>query len=61
MITVRGRKVSFSGKDAVKFQKIADDLGMSAEDALTGMLWEKIMQEARAGIFKRAKERKSGK
>jgi hypothetical protein len=59
MIIVRGRKVYFTGKDAVRMRKGAASLGLSEKAAFTGMLWERVMQLARQGAFKKAK--KTGK
>jgi hypothetical protein len=56
MIKVKGHKVYFTGKDAKTFKEAADSLGLSTQDLLTGCLWEKIMQEARNGTFKKAKK-----
>jgi len=56
MITVRKRKVFFKGKDAVLMKKMAANLGMSEQDAFTGMLWEHIMRLAREGVFKKGKK-----
>jgi hypothetical protein len=58
MITVRGNKVCFKGKDAEQFKKLAANLGLSEQDAFTGMLWERIMQLARQGIFLKQKKAK---
>lgn len=51
MITVRGCKVYFRGKDATVFKAAAKSLGLSPQNLLTGTLWEKIMQYARDGVF----------
>lgn len=53
MITVRGKKVYFKGKDAKRMKQLAKDLGMSVQSAFTGLLWEQIMRFARQGVFKR--------
>ena len=55
MINVRGNKVYFTGKDAVRFKAAAKELGLTVQDTLTGLLWEKIMSLAREGLFLRVK------
>lgn len=56
MITVRGRKVYFKSRDASRFKMAAAHLGLSEQDAFTGMLWEHIMRLAREGLFKDSKK-----
>lgn len=56
MITVRGKKVTFTGKDRKRMETIAKDLGLNVQTAFTGMLWEHIMRVARWGLFKRNKK-----
>jgi len=55
MITVRGRRVYFKGKDEKMMKEMAANLGMSEQDAFTGLLWEHIMRLAREGVFKKGK------
>lgn len=55
MITVRGRKVYFKGKDAKLMKGLAKDLGMSPQHTFTGLLWEHIMRLARQGVFRKGK------
>jgi len=56
MITVRRNRVYFKGKDAIRFQKAADYLGLTVQDAFTGMMWEHIMRLAREGRFRDSKK-----
>jgi hypothetical protein len=56
MITVKGLRVCFKGKDAANMRKIAASLGLSEQTALTGLLWEHVMWLARQGVFKKAKK-----
>jgi hypothetical protein len=51
MITVKGLKVIFTGKDAKQFKSMAKQLGLTPQEALTGLLWEKVIDEARKGAF----------
>jgi hypothetical protein len=51
MIKIRGKIVTFTGKDAKRMKMLAGELGLSAQDTLTGCLWEHIMLLARRGVF----------
>ena len=55
MIKVRGRKAIFTGKHARQIHQIAADLGLSEQEAFTGILWEHIMRSARSGVLKEKK------
>lgn len=50
-IKVKGRTATFTGKDKVFMQTRSKELGLSAQDFFTGMLWELIMRKAREGSF----------
>lgn len=61
MIIVKGHKVVFTGKDKALLKKGAKNLGMTPQNCFTGLLWEMVMRQARAGEFKNGKKVKSKK
>lgn len=50
-IKVKGRIVTFTGKDALFMTKEAKELGLSEQALFTGLLWEAVMRYARNGVF----------
>jgi hypothetical protein len=51
MIKVKGRIVTFTGKDAIWLKRESKALGLSQQDFFTGMIWEALMRSAREGAF----------
>lgn len=51
MIKVKGRIVTFTGKDLAFMKKDAKRLGLTPQNWFTGMLWEMVMRKAREGVF----------
>ena len=51
MIKIKGRVVTFSGKDYLALRKISKRLGLSMQNVFTGMAWEYIMAKAQKGDF----------
>ena len=51
MIKVKGRIVTFTGKDLKNLKELAYKYGLSMQDMFTGVLWETIMRKARDGAF----------
>lgn len=45
MIRVRGRNVTLTGKDAAAVQKVADALGISADEAFANIMRDMIKSE----------------
>jgi len=57
MINVKGNKIYLTGKDEQRVKEEAKRLGLSAQDLVTGLLWEMFMRKAREGVFvKREKQ-----
>ena len=56
MITIRKNKVYFKGKDSKQLKEIAEYLGLTPQEAFTGLMWEFIMREARNGTFTKNKK-----
>lgn len=51
MIKVKGKIVTFTGKDAKWLERESKAVGMSRQDFFTGCMWEAIMRFARKGAF----------
>lgn len=51
MIKMVGRKMMITGKDHKIIKKHAKQMGMTIQNFVIGMLWEKIMKDARAKVY----------
>lgn len=51
MIKIVKNKVYFTGKDYKWLIKISKELGLSPQNAFTGMCWEYVMKKARERKF----------
>ena len=56
MITVKGKRAIFTGKDEKMLKAEAKRLGLSIQTCFSGMMWEYLMREARKGTFKNGKK-----